>query len=127
MSVAIELMERGWLPDSVVRWGIRRKNRDRLQKEGAGSEVQQLLRKERFIDQMKVKPVAVHTDKANEQHYEVPPAFFQKVLGPHLKYSCCLWPEGVSSLVEAERASLNQLVERAQIPVSYTHLRAHET
>ena len=32
-------------------------------------------------------PVAIETAAANEQHYEVPTEFYQRVLGPHLKYS----------------------------------------
>lgn len=37
-------------------------------------------------------PVAIQTDAANEQHYEVPTSYFKAVLGPHKKYSCCLYP-----------------------------------
>ena len=54
-------------------------------------------------------------EKPNEQHYEVPAEFFQLVLGPRLKYSCCLWPEGVESLAAAEEAMLALTCERAEI------------
>jgi hypothetical protein len=37
-------------------------------------------------------PIAIHTDAANEQHYEVPTEFYQLVLGKHLKYRLYLWP-----------------------------------
>jgi len=38
----------------------------------------------------------VATDAANEQHYELPPGFFTRVLGPRLKYSSCIWPDGAA-------------------------------
>jgi cyclopropane-fatty-acyl-phospholipid synthase len=60
-------------------------------------------------------PIAVATAAANDQHYEVPAEFFRLVLGPHLKYSCCLWPDGVDSLAEAEAAMLALTCERAGI------------
>ena len=30
--------------------------------------------------------IAIQTDKAKEQHYELPTSFFKLVLGEHLKY-----------------------------------------
>jgi cyclopropane-fatty-acyl-phospholipid synthase len=30
-------------------------------------------------------PIAIETDAANEQHYELPPEFFVASLGPNLK------------------------------------------
>ncbi len=50
--------------------------------------------------------MAIETDKANEQHYEVPAAFFRQVLGMHLKYSCCWYGDGVQDLDAAEEAML---------------------
>lgn len=56
--------------------------------------------------------MAVDTDAANEQHYALPARFFEIVLGPRLKYSGCYWPDGVTSLAEAEEASLRLVCER---------------
>lgn len=53
------------------------------------------------------------TEKANEQHYEVSSGFFEKCLGPRLKYSCCLYPTGRESLDEAEIAMLESYVDKA--------------
>lgn len=64
---------------------------------------------------MRDGPIAPIPDKANAQHYEVPAGFFQYVLGPRLKYSCCRWPSGVSTLAEAEEAMLRLTCERAEI------------
>ena len=52
---------------------------------------------------------------ANAQHNELPAAFFETVLGPHLKYSSCLWPDGVDDLAAAEEAMLARSCERAGI------------
>ena len=45
----------------------------------------------------------------------MPTEFFALVLGKRLKYSCCYWPEGVSTLDEAEEAMLHLTCERAQL------------
>ncbi len=53
-------------------------------------------------------PIAESVDAANEQHYEVPAAFFDLVLGPQRKYSCCLYDSATSTLAEAEEAALTR-------------------
>jgi cyclopropane-fatty-acyl-phospholipid synthase len=58
-------------------------------------------------------PIALVPEKANEQHYEVPAAFYERVLGDHLKYSCGYWPSGVTTLSDAEAAMLALTTERA--------------
>ncbi|MGD8972956.1 MAG: cyclopropane-fatty-acyl-phospholipid synthase family protein, partial [Desulfobacterales bacterium] len=60
-------------------------------------------------------PIAIQPHKANEQHYEVPPAFFRHVLGQHLKYSGCYWPTGVNSLDQAEAEMLTITCQRAEL------------
>lgn len=35
--------------------------------------------KKKFIQRLRTSPVAIETDKANEQHYEVPTEFFKTV------------------------------------------------
>tara|TARA_Y100001970_G_C14221937_1_gene853218 strand:- start:441 stop:1475 length:1035 start_codon:yes stop_codon:yes gene_type:complete len=67
-------------------------------------------------------PIATHTHEANEQHYCVPPHFFQSVLGPHLKYSCCYWDKTCDSLSEAELAMLELSIERSKIEDGHTIL-----
>ncbi|MFB6260827.1 MAG: cyclopropane-fatty-acyl-phospholipid synthase family protein, partial [Thiohalorhabdaceae bacterium] len=58
-------------------------------------------------------PVAPVPDKANEQHYELPPEFFDRVLGHRRKYSGCLWRAGTADLDTAEDAALAETCERA--------------
>ena len=64
---------------------------------------------------LRESPVAIETARANEQHYEVPAAFFQRVLGPHLKYSCCWYGDGARTLGEAEEAMLRLTCARAEL------------
>ncbi len=64
---------------------------------------------------MRLAPVAPVPEKANQQHYEVPAAFFELILGPRLKYSCCYFETPDSTLAEAECVALRQSCERAQI------------
>src|SRR5207244_12145015 len=51
----------------------------------------------------------------NGQHYEVPAAFFAKVLGPNRKYSSCFYKEPASTLREAEEEALRQTAEHAEL------------
>lgn len=75
-----------------------------------------------FAAGMDAFPIALHTDAANEQHYEVPSAFFGLVLGPHRKYSCCLFDDGVTSLAEAEERALAVTAQNAGLADGQTIL-----
>ena len=115
MKRIIDLMERGIVPDVLIRNGIRRLNRLRLRLERKESPISQLKAKMDFVDALRTNPVAIETDSANRQHYELPAEFFETILGRHMKYSCCFWKKDVSTLTEAEEAALNQVLVRAQI------------
>jgi len=58
-------------------------------------------------------PVTVAADRANLQHYEVPAAFFELMLGERLKYSSAWWPEGVEDVDAADAAMLDLTCQRA--------------
>ncbi|WP_299775205.1 class I SAM-dependent methyltransferase [uncultured Tateyamaria sp.] len=60
-------------------------------------------------------PITKAENTANAQHYEVPTAFFQAVLGPHLKYSACYFRSPENDLAAAEEAALEQVCSRAQL------------
>jgi cyclopropane-fatty-acyl-phospholipid synthase len=115
MRFAIELAERGLLPDGLIRWGIRELDKKRLRLEDLGDREKQRQALERFVEELRKSPVAVQIHKPKEQHYELPPAFFGKVLGKWMKYSCCYWAQGVDSLDKAEEAMLKLTCERAQL------------
>ncbi|MEO6363558.1 MAG: class I SAM-dependent methyltransferase, partial [Caldimonas sp.] len=110
---AIGWVEQGLVPDGVVRLGIRRLLRERLNEIGDGDAERSAAIGQAFADTLAKAPLALVPDKANEQHYEVPAAFFARVLGPHRKYSACWWPEGTATLAEAEAAALAATCERA--------------
>lgn len=113
MAALIDLAERGLLPDSMLRFGMRRLMRSRLQAHYAdGIEAQTQAYRE-LLQELRQSPVAIETDAANEQHYMVPTDFFKLVLGKQLKYSCALWPDGVTDLDQAELAMLKLYGERA--------------
>ncbi|MDQ3160471.1 MAG: class I SAM-dependent methyltransferase [Pseudomonadota bacterium] len=109
------MAERGSMPDSVLRAGIRRMCRQRLAEESAGGPQAISEQFQKQIAILRESPVAIHTDAANRQHYELPPAFFQHCLGPRLKYSSCYYPTGNESLAEAEEAMLHMYGERAAL------------
>jgi cyclopropane-fatty-acyl-phospholipid synthase len=114
-SRAIEWTEHGMLPDALVRAGIRRLLRQRLCEIGADDPARAATLGDAFVADLRDAPIALLTDKANEQHYEVPPAFFTAVLGRRRKYSSCWWPEGVDDLDSAEAAALQATCEHAAL------------
>ena len=111
----IELAERGLVPDALLRMGIRRLCRQRLLDEGAQDCSKADLRFNRLIAELKESPIAIETQAANEQHYELPTEFFQRCLGKRLKYSSAYYPTGNESLDQAEEHMLALYGERAQL------------
>jgi cyclopropane-fatty-acyl-phospholipid synthase len=109
------LVESGLVPDALIRAAIRKMLRDRLQEEDRGTEEANREHLRTFVEQMKQSPIALCTDSANAQHYEVPAAFFEAVLGPRLKYSSALYADDCRSLGEAEQAMLRLTSERAEL------------
>jgi cyclopropane-fatty-acyl-phospholipid synthase len=112
---AIGLTERGWLPDLVIRSGIRQLVRTRLEEIHTRDCEDMAAQAHHFVAGMNASVVAPLPDKANEQHYEVPAEFFALVLGSHRKYSSCYWADEVDTLDDAEAASLRITCERADI------------
>ena len=112
-SLPFNLLERDLLPDSVIRTGIRRLLEARLREEDKGDPQVQQAHLMRFVEELRRSPVAIATREANEQHYELPSAFFGLVLGRHLKYSSCYFKPGVTALDEAEAEMLRLTCERA--------------
>lgn len=107
----------GWdvLPDSLIRLGIRRLLRQRLRDERADDPAERRRRVDAFAEELRRLPVAVATKAANDQHYEVPAAFYRLCLGPRLKYSSCLYPKGDEDIPAAEEAMLALTCERAEL------------
>ena len=121
-SIAIRLAERGVLPDCLIRFGIRQLAKERLASwpPHNGNDLEAYIG--RFVAEMAQSPIAVLTDKANAQHYEVPAEFFELVLGAQRKYSCCLYPHSPCSLDEAEEFALSETAAHAQLADGQTIL-----
>ena len=108
LASAVALVERAPLPDAVTHAGVDfmcNLRRRALYRDQPSDAV--------FAAWMARRAVAEHTDAANEQHYELPPRFFELSLGPNAKYSCCLYPTGTETLEQAEFAALEATAEHA--------------
>lgn len=107
--------ERGLIPDTLLRLGIRRMCAERLREERAGGPAAKAARHAQRIEALRHSPVAIETDTVNAQHYELPTEFFRLCLGPRVKYSSCYFPRGDETLAEAEEAMLALYAERAEL------------
>ncbi|MDM0047579.1 cyclopropane-fatty-acyl-phospholipid synthase family protein [Variovorax sp. J22R115] len=109
---AIQWVERGLVPDAIVRRGIRRLLKHRLTELRSGDPTSNADVTQEFVDRMHSAELAPLATKANEQHYEVPAAFFGDVLGPQRNYGR-YWPEHATTLAQSEVAALELTCERA--------------
>jgi len=115
MSVLIDLAEAGRFPDALIKLGIRHLVAERLKQEHADDVELQSDRYQALIDGLRSSRIALDTERANQQHYELPARFFQAVLGRHLKYSSGYWERGAADLDTAEAHMLELYVDRAGI------------
>lgn len=110
MSLAIAAAERLPLPDAALRFGV-----DRLVSRTSRTLTGGGLSDRDFAEAMESRPIAAHADEANDQHYALPPAFFELTLGPRRKYSCCLYANDRTTLAEAEVAALEETCAHAAL------------
>ena len=113
MRAAIQLVEKGLVPKPLIRRGIRKLLGDRLREQRGIYEPDREGALAEWVERMRSDAVALVPDKANEQHYEVPPGFFLNVLGKRLKYSSAFYPDASTTLDQAEEAMLALTCERA--------------
>ena len=114
---AIRAVERTKLPDGLTSAGV-----DLLCGVRRRSLAAAPSNEAAFAAGMAAFPIAEHTDAANEQHYELPPRFFELTLGPRRKYSCCLYPTGRETLAEAEVLALAETCAHADLADGQTIL-----
>jgi cyclopropane-fatty-acyl-phospholipid synthase len=115
MTWSMRLLERNLLPDFLVRFGIRRLLKARLREQSLGSAEAQQRRLMKLIMRLQQSPIAINTADANRQHYELPNAFFEHVLGARLKYSSGYYRQAGESLDQAEEAMLKLTADRARL------------
>lgn len=115
MSFPLDLdaIARGEVSDNAIRKVLRFGVTAELRQLHEGGPAGQAARQEWLIQSLMQEPIAVATDEANRQHYEIPPEFFRLVLGKRMKYSCALWCEDVTGLDAAEEAMLDAVCKRA--------------
>ncbi|KAJ7693436.1 S-adenosyl-L-methionine-dependent methyltransferase [Mycena rosella] len=106
LKIGYQWLDRGLVPDFVLRRVMRALLRQRFQP----------CRENEWIEDVRARvQIAELPEKANEQHYEVPTNFILTTLGPFAKYSSCLYPTGKETLAEAEVIMLESYCEKAQM------------
>lgn len=111
------LLDGGYLPTPVIRAGIRQQLRQRLAQISSTSNAAAYSTKMKYVELLRTRPIAIETDTANTQHYEVGTGVLSNSLGPRMKYSCCLY-EGLGKgegLAEAEVRMMEDYVEKAEL------------
>ncbi len=110
-----ELLAKNILPDALIRMGIRHRLAGTLAPfEKLDCEARQALLMQ-HVAELRGSPLAIATEEANEQHYELPTRFFEHVLGKHMKYSSGYWDPGVLDIGESEARMLELTCGRADI------------
>ncbi len=105
-------LDSGYLPHAVIRLGARRQTANRLKEISSSTPAASLARKMAFIEELKTMDIAVKTDMANKQHYEVTPGVLSAALGPRMKYSACLYDNGAKTLEQAELEMLESYIPK---------------
>ena len=109
------LLEKNKVPDFALRLGIRKLLKERLHQEKKETVELQQAHLMNLIAELKESPIAINTAEANEQHYEVPTAFYKFCLGSNLKYSSGYWNEGVLDIDTSENDMLEITCSRAEL------------
>ncbi|NUN16256.1 MAG: class I SAM-dependent methyltransferase [Myxococcales bacterium] len=112
---AIAAAEMGRIGDNVIRAAIKTiclKRSVEIFRLSANKRREELERFTAILDQSEI---VIAPEIANAQHYEVPAEWFQHMLGPRMKYSCCAFSPGVTDLAVAEDVALAETCRRAEL------------
>lgn len=116
-----KFLAKGWIPDFLLRLGVRQRLKNKVKQQKIADIEKRRQHKNEFLEELKQQSIAEKTSAANEQHYELPPEFFEEILGNWLKYSCCYWDENLSPgkaaalLDQAETKMLELTCRRAEL------------
>ncbi|XP_027354302.1 (S)-coclaurine N-methyltransferase-like [Abrus precatorius] len=122
VKLMLASLERNLLPDAVTRTLTRLLLATRLRSSYKPSSDLQLSDLVHFAHSLQEMPIAISTDKAKSQHYELPTSFFKLVLGNNLKYSCCYFSSASKTLEDAEEEMLKLCCERSNLKDGHTVL-----
>ena len=111
----IKLSEKKLIPDFAIRYGIRTLLKKRIDSLLSTNPEENIQDKIQFIKKMNLSSIAVVPELANEQHYEIPPEFYNCCLGRYKKYSSCYWSDKTKNLDEAELLSLKHTAKHAKL------------
>lgn len=115
-SYIMPYVEKNYLPTFILRYGVRSQCSERLAEISKDGDPEvQMETKKAMVEELKSMPIAIQQQAANQQHYEVSAEFYQKVLGPRLKYSSGLWLTPTSTFADSETDMLNLYCERAEL------------
>ena len=115
LNYLIKLAENGTLPDILIKRGIKNLCNDRLKWAKSLGPDKLHEHNQKWIEELKQSPIALVPEKANEQHYELPPSFFDIVLGSNLKYSSGFWPTNQTTFDQSEVEMLELSCKRAEL------------
>lgn len=115
MKATLQLIEKGYVPKPLLRRGIRKLLDERLREQRSIFEPSRDQALTDWVSQMRTSDIAPVPEKANEQHYEVPPEFFRLTLGRNLKYSSAFYGEESTILDDAEEEMLRLTCLRADL------------
>ena len=114
-NLALASAEKGYVPDSAIRYGIRELVKTRLDEIAAHDCETGAKLFSDFVFAMNQSEIAPLPALANAQHYEVPAEFFTHCLGAQRKYSSCFWLTETQNLDEAEILALQQTCDHANL------------
>jgi cyclopropane-fatty-acyl-phospholipid synthase len=109
------LLEKEIVPDFLIRRQIRNLLKARLREQHQPNDESLSEQIKNLVAELSESPIAINTVDANEQHYELPTAFFQHALGPHMKYSSGWWENGAKTLASSEYDMLELTCHRAEL------------
>ena len=109
------MTEKGLILDFLVRLGIQKLLRERLSELCLDNCERQFHLQNQYLKALAESHIVEVLEKVNQQHYELPPRFFEQVLGPHLKYSCGWWEPTTSSLAVSESEALKHTCDNAEL------------
>ncbi len=115
MSLLESVLAADVLPDAALRFGIRHLLGKTLREKDRPTPELRRAAVLAHADGLRRSPIAIQTQAANAQHYEVTAGFYQRVLGPRLKYSGGWWNSAADTLAQSEDNMLALTCARAEI------------
>jgi cyclopropane-fatty-acyl-phospholipid synthase len=109
LATAIRVADRAPLPDAVtlaIVGALARLRARRLSREPEGAEA-------RFLADMTNHPIVAQGACAKGVADDLPPEFFDLILGPQRNYFCCRYPDAATTLAEAEILALDETIKNA--------------